>query len=134
MSRPGVNLAVTSDGGAYNKLRRPDDLVAGLTSQALNEEGSVPAMPSAANSYKRKIGAADITDSDSDGEPERKRSKEERVFEASHATAKPIAADPRRVKRPVRDCGMQSMFPGLDEEESSDETTMEALAYLRSVR
>jgi len=134
MSRPGVNLAVTQDGGAYNKLRRPDDLVAALSSQPLPNEEPVPAIPSAIDSYKRKLEDADIADPVSDEEPESKRPKEKHVLKASPVTAKPIAADPRRIKRPVRDCGMQSMFPGLDDEESSDEATLEALAYLRSVR
>jgi hypothetical protein len=134
MSRPGVNLAITKDGGAYNKLRRPDDFVAVLTSQPSPKEEPVPAIPSATDSNKRKLEDADIADPVSDDEPESKRPKEQHVLKVSSVTAKPIAADPRRIKRPVRDCGMQSMFPGLDDEESSDEATMEALAYLRSVR
>jgi uncharacterized protein YcbK (DUF882 family) len=134
MSRSGVNLAVTRDGGTYNKLQRPDDYVAALVSKTSPGKVPVPATSSAATPHKRKLEDADMSDAASDDEPESKRSKEEGAAALSPVTAKPISVDPRRIKRRVHDCGMQSMFPELENDESSDEATVEALAYLRSVR
>jgi hypothetical protein len=134
MSRSGVNLAVTRDGGTYNKLQRPDDYVEALVSNSLPGEIAVPATSSAANSHKRKLEDADNSDAASDDEPESKRPKEEGAAESAPIKAKPISVDPRRIRRRVHDCGMQSMFPELDDDESSDDATVEALAYLRNVR
>ncbi|KAF2679510.1 hypothetical protein K458DRAFT_490595 [Lentithecium fluviatile CBS 122367] len=132
MSRPGVNLAVTKDGGSYNKLRRPDDFVAALTSHSSPENEATRATPT--DPHKRKLEEAGISVTEDDDEPESKRQKEAHGLKPSLPSPKPFAADPRRIRRPVQDCGMQSMFPGLDDEDSSDEATKEALAYLRSVR
>ena len=103
----GSNLAVTQDGSKY-KLTRPDDYV------------TAPAP-------KRTMDEANLIDSEhSDNEPSSKRAKEHR------------SDFPKHIERPMNlHYGMRSVFPGLhddDEEDSSDEMTNEALAYLRSVR
>ncbi|PVH94557.1 hypothetical protein DM02DRAFT_539218 [Periconia macrospinosa] len=111
MSRPGVNMAVTSDGAAYNKLRRPDMFASPTQSPG--------------ESSKRKHDGSEIYDE----RPYEKRIKNTTNFQNS------LSADPRRISRPIRENGMQTMFPGLDgEEDIEDETMQEALAYLRSVR
>ncbi|KAH7126688.1 hypothetical protein B0J11DRAFT_432683 [Dendryphion nanum] len=108
MSTPaaGVNLATTKNGEKYNKLKRPDDFIANI------------AVPPAKRTYEEVI---IVSDEEQDDEPPSKRARE--TF--------------TRIKRPLNmQTGMHSMFPGfLDEDHSSsDETTNEALAYLRSVR
>jgi hypothetical protein len=134
MSRSGINMAVTKDGGTYNKLRRPDDFLAATTTRPSPVEELDSPSVSTGDLNKRKLEQAEISDSEYEDEPEAKRQKDGQVFKASLTSQKPLATDPRRIKRPVRDCGMQSMFPGMDDEDSSDEGTKEALAYLRSVR
>ncbi|KAF2642972.1 hypothetical protein P280DRAFT_467081 [Massarina eburnea CBS 473.64] len=131
MSRPGVNLAITADGETYNKLRRPDDFVASLAKPSPSEPA--PAKPSVGESSKRKHDEAEISDSGSDKEPESKRAREEHIRKPV-AAEKTLVPDPRRISRPIRECGMQSMFPGLDDDDSADDSTQDALAYLRGVR
>lgn len=126
MPHTGVNLAVTEDGAAYNKLRRPDDYLESLTAEHMPKRELPPA--------KRKLEAvaADLHDN---AEPSTKRPREE---SAPRVAANPgrLARDSRRVERPVKENGMQTMFPGLDDDSASDadDTTRDALAYLRSVR
>jgi hypothetical protein len=129
MSRNGVNMAVTADGESYNLLRRPDDFVAALSS-GQPTDATRPALPPITKTSKRKLDADG--DSDPDTEPANKRSREEGHY--GHSRGGSYVADPRRVNRPVGECGMQSMFPELDNDDFSDETTDEALAYLHSVR
>lgn len=125
MSQAGVNLAITEDGAAYNKLRRPDDYLQSLTAQPPPKSELPPA--------KRKFGALETTGPEQDGEPQLKRSREEH---APRASARTLTGDARRVLRPIRENGMQTMFPGLDDDSGSDadDITRDALAYLRNVR
>lgn len=127
MSRAGVNLAVTQDGAAYNKLCRPDDFMANLASQPAPKPDAAPN----SDSNKRKLEDAEWTGSTCNDGRGSKRVKEECSPKYS---SKVPGTDSRRVKRPVGDCGMQTMFPGLDHDDSADEISSEALAYLRSVR
>lgn len=104
------NQATTQDGTKYNKLTRPDDLVTAATSKRTLEEANM------------------MESEQSDNEPSSKRAKgtEQDLF--------------KHADRPMNlHYGMRSAFPGLEddddnEEDSADEITIEALAYLRSVR
>ncbi|KAJ4358654.1 uncharacterized protein N0V89_003238 [Didymosphaeria variabile] len=127
MSHSGVNMAVTEDGAAYNKLRRPDDYLQSLTAQYPAKSELPPA--------KRKFEAVATADHEDGQAPNTKRSREEHAS-AGATCARAVAGDKRRVFRPVKENGMQTMFPGLDDDSASDEddTTRDALAYLRSVR
>lgn len=129
MSPSGGNLAVTTDGGSYNKLRRPDDFLASLTSKPPPRDRPISAT-SPPDSNKRKHEEADISDAAPEEEPCSKRPREDRTPKA----VRPLAANNRRMFRPIRENGMQSMFPGMDEDNLSDDDTAEALAYLRGVR
>ncbi|KAF2438710.1 hypothetical protein P171DRAFT_525835 [Karstenula rhodostoma CBS 690.94] len=128
MPQPGANLAVTEDGAAYNKLRRPDDYLESLTAQHPPKSELPPA--------KRKFEAVAAADLDGDEEPTTKRSREENAPRATAIPGRALARDTRHVERPAKENGMQTMFPGLDDDSASDadDTTREALAYLRSVR
>lgn len=143
MSNSGANRAITEDGAVYNKLRRPDDYLHSLTAP--------PPPPT-----KRKFDAVEIEGDQDSEESNNKRSREgfdpgresnaradtkgqPREGNANKARANPqasLAGDTRRISRPVRENGMQTMFPGLDDDSASDadDTTRDALAYLRSVR
>jgi len=113
------NLAVTKDGQAYNKLQRPDNYL----DPATPLPPSLPAAtPPTTHSSKRKLGK--------DATPGNKR------FKANGDRAYP-AYDRTRLgaSGPPNDCGMRTMLPGLDDEEQlSDDSMNEALAYLRGVR
>lgn len=50
MADAGVNLAITRDGGTYNKLQRPDNYLMGATAQL----PPLPALNAPQNSSKRK--------------------------------------------------------------------------------
>lgn len=107
MANPGVNRAITKDGGTYNKLQRPDNYLMPTTSNlpSLVAGGTIPPPSS-----KRKR-ADDVV-------PGVKRARPE----GGSATGN-------------RDYGMRAMLPAAeDEEQISDDSTSEALAYLRSVR
>ena len=143
MSHSGTNLAVTEDGAAYNKLRRPDDYLQSLTA----------APPPHAKRKFEAVGTGSEQDAD---EPNNKRSREAiEPIRKSHArigaserpgeedTANGASANSRESVtgsrnriRPAKENGMQTMFPGLDDDSASDadDTTRDALAYLRSVR
>ncbi|KAF2021695.1 hypothetical protein BU24DRAFT_488068 [Aaosphaeria arxii CBS 175.79] len=119
MSKSGINLAVTQDGSHYNKLKRPDDYFA-----------SPPLHPPLCSPTKRTLDQAEMSDGNDDGELTIKRPRGDT---ASHLFKK---RNSKPIMRSMNmDTGMQSMFPGImDEEGDSDEATLEALAYLRSVR
>ncbi|OAL57037.1 hypothetical protein IQ07DRAFT_675140 [Pyrenochaeta sp. DS3sAY3a] len=105
MATSGANLAVTKDGGAYNKLRRPDDYLMGTTAPL---PPPLPAARGPEKSSKRKW-EQEVT-------PDVKRPRPEN-------------------KKYGEDTGMRTMLPSFEDEgQSSDESTKEALAYLRSVR
>ncbi|KAJ4286834.1 hypothetical protein N0V90_013086 [Kalmusia sp. IMI 367209] len=126
MSHAGVNMAITQDGEAYNKLRRPDDYLASLKAD--------PPPKSELLLVKRKFEDVDAAAVDSNQQPAIKRFREERAPKSSASDGKGLAGDTRRIFRPIKENGMQTMFPGLDDDDSSDEMTRDALAYLRSVR
>ena len=144
MSHSGVNKATTEDGATYNKLRRPDDYLHSLTAP--------PPPPT-----KRKFDAVEVEGEQEIEAPNNKRSREgldssreAKPQAGANETARggnannaaranpraPIVGDMRRVARPAKENGMHTMFPGLDDDSASDadDTTRDALAYLRSVR
>lgn len=112
----GVNLAVTKDGGTYNKLSRPDDYL--VSTQHPPPSGStVPA--SAISGSKRKH--------EHESALETKRAKTDRN------TSRPKTRG--RVNDQLREPGVRSVLPGLEgEDQLTDESIDEAVAYLRSVR
>lgn len=105
MATSGANLAVTKDGGAYNKLRRPDDYLMGATAPI------PPPLPAARGPEKSN-----------------KRKWEQEVA--------PGVKRPRPENNKYgEDTGMRTILPSFEDEgHSSDESTNEALAYLRNVR
>ncbi|ORY00459.1 hypothetical protein BCR34DRAFT_112415 [Clohesyomyces aquaticus] len=109
MEKSRVNLAVTQDGTSYNKLKRPDDYVAGLA---------------------RKRPEPEANENLSEEEPQPKRAKQN-----GSSKRRAAVVDPKEVRVPVDpECGMRFGLPVQDDGYSSDETTNEALAYLRNVR
>lgn len=112
MASRGVNSAVTKDGETYNKLQRPEDYLIPTTSRP---QPIVAASPLATHPSKRKRGQDAATGS--------------KRVRAEHGVAQP------NIWGPVGECGMRTMLPGVDDDEQlSDDSTREALAYLRSVR
>ena len=91
----------------------------------------------AAESTKRSLGEAGL---DENNETRSKRTRTPNGDRKAAARQKLFEADPNKASnlwRPIdTHCGMQSMFPGMvdDEDQMSDESTNDALAYLRSVR
>ncbi|KAL1796961.1 hypothetical protein ACET3X_005501 [Alternaria dauci] len=115
MSALGVNLAVTKDGETYNKLQRPDGYLISTQLPPTNPAAASPTI----HSGKRKCAQEEA--------PEVKRARIER--NTAHSKRRP------RVLDSYQDYGTRTVLPGLDgEEQSSDESTSEALAYLHSVR
>jgi hypothetical protein len=110
MAGPGVNLAVTKDGGSYNKLQRPQDYLT-VTTPAPPLEDALPVeAPESTSQVKRK---REPTDSSFTS----KRKRQEQDMSQT---------DP---------CGMRTTLPGLDDDDfASDDSTNDAMAYLRSVR
>jgi len=121
-------LVASEDGEAYNKLRRPDDFVTALTAES--PPALPPTLPPAVSSTKRKRENADSSEVGKKDKDSSKRFKKEQ----SGTTAGSFTGNRRRVPGQVKENGMQTMFPGLDENDSVDESTSDALAYLRSVR
>jgi len=116
MATSGVNLAVTKDGETYNKLQRPADYLAS-TQSTLPPLATVPS--SAVTNSKRKR--------DQNDESGSKRLRNNRNIQGHKGRP--------RVPQAYQEHGIQTVLPGLDgEEQLSDESTSEALAYLRSVR
>jgi hypothetical protein len=114
MAGPRVNLAVTKDGGSYNKLKRPADYL-----------GSAP---STTNSSERKR-ERDIAPEE--GKAESKRAK------TNHGSLKSENSEGRsRTGGPVAECGMRESIPlgtdAFDDEELRPDD--DALAYLLGVR
>ncbi|KAF2648682.1 hypothetical protein K491DRAFT_684501 [Lophiostoma macrostomum CBS 122681] len=134
MSPAGVNMATTQNGDKYNKLKRPDDAPASAPHPAAIVPAPLPSIQPA----KRTFDEAGLTDTGTDEEPHSKRTRVPNGVSktASQHTPPLFKAGATNVWRPFNmQCGMQSMFPGMvDDEYLSDESTNEALAYLRSVR
>ncbi|KAF2820009.1 hypothetical protein CC86DRAFT_471661 [Ophiobolus disseminans] len=118
MVGPGINLATTKDGEMYNKLQRPSQTYLASTAPPLPPTKPLAASLSPSTTTKRKRECLDTSLG-------HKRSRlEERK----------AGMDVNRILR-GKDCGMQTTLPSLDDEEhSSDDSTCEAMAYLRSVR
>lgn len=115
MAGPGVNLAITKDGGTYNKLQRPQDYLM----------SAITAPP------PKKLPIADTTSSTSAG----KRKREHANLTSKHKRTRMEHDSTSKERTRVIDCGMRTILPGLDDEEhSSDDSIGEALAYLRNVR
>lgn len=112
MASSGLNSAVTKDGEVYNKLQRPDDY---LDAATCRPPPLATANPPAPYSSKRKRGQVAASG--------RKRTRAGVIFvrtNAGHTT---------------EEGGMRTVLSaGSEEEQLSDDSTSEALAYLRSVR
>lgn len=116
MATSGLNLAVTKDGQSYNKLQRPADY---LTSTQSTPPPLAAVSSSAVTSAKRKREQND--------EPGIKRPRNDRNTQNFK--------ERQRAPQKHQEHGIQTVLPGLDgEEQLSDESTGEALAYLHSVR
>lgn len=112
MSASGVNLAVTKDGGTYNKLSRPDDYL-------VSTQPPPPSASAAISGSKRK--------QEHESASETKRARTDRNTSRSKTRG--------RTNDQFREPGARSVLPGLEgEEQLTDESIDEAVAYLRSVR
>ena len=122
----GKNLAVTEDGAKYNKLERPDDLLP--TPQS--EEDVVVAQAAPEASTKRKLDDNDAAGIEPERKKGRKRLKDDEDLDQPGGSG--LGAEVRRNFNP--EYGRQEQFPGIDEDNFSDGSMNEAMAYLRSVR
>ena len=134
MSLSGVNLAVTQNGEQYNRLRRPDDFLSTMPAPSSSQDALRPSLPLPMVA-KRALDTTDTNDENAKDARLRKRTRpnEEQAEDGRHSAPRP--ANVNRPFNPIY--GMQSMFPGImedDDNDLSDESTNEALAYLRSVR
>ncbi|KAH7078550.1 hypothetical protein FB567DRAFT_572061 [Paraphoma chrysanthemicola] len=110
MAGSGVNLAVTKDGGSYNKLQRPQDYLTASAPVPPLEDALPVETPESTSQFKRKR-------EPTDGSSTSKRKRQ--VQDTSQLDS----------------CGMRTTLPGLDDEDfASDDSTNDAMAYLRSVR
>jgi hypothetical protein len=116
MAASGTNLAITKDGETYNKLSRPDDyLISTQSPLPTASVASAPAIPG--NKRKHEQESASET----------KRAKTDRNTSRSKNRT--------RAHEQFREPGVRSVLPGLEgEEQLTDESIDEAVAYLRSVR
>ncbi|XPS94002.1 hypothetical protein M3J09_003328 [Ascochyta lentis] len=119
MAGARANLAVTKDGEAYNKLQRPDFFVENFA--ALNKT----------NERKRERAAFDR--SVACPTPGNKRAKTHHTESMANKLQSRHDKYQHHSAGPVSECGMRMTLP-IDEEEYSDDSMGEALAYLRSVR
>lgn len=119
MAGPRTNLAVTKDGETYNKLQRPDSFLHTAT------------VVGAANERKRERTADDKCSADATSV--NKRAKWHRPGLVANEKGSSEVKPQYRSAGAVSECGMRTTLP-IDEEEHSDDSMGEALAYLRSVR
>jgi hypothetical protein len=114
MAGPRANLAVTKDGGSYNKLKRPADLLS--------------TAPPATGAIERER-TQDV--SPAGRQPGNKRA---RTNNTSHGSEYKDEDDHTRGN--VAECGMRETLPLGDEEYDEEELRPDddALAYLLSVR
>lgn len=125
MVGPGVNLAITKDGGAYNKLQRPADYLALTTNAPQKDAPTIGGIsPTSASKRKRE-------DEDDTSIQKRTRASLDRTGRQTPRNGSGEKGKPRAAEN-----GMRALLPGLDDDGgSSDEGSMsEALAYLRNVR
>ena len=109
-----VNLAVTKDGGSYNKLKRPDDF--------LNSA------PPATDAIERKRVR--------DASPIERQAGNKRARTKDTSRGPKDNNEEKRTGGPVAECGMRETIPLGDEEYDDEEMRPDddALAYLLSVR
>jgi len=125
MVGPGINLATTRDGEAYNKLQRPPQDYLTSTAPTLPPTKPLPASASSVPSNKRKRYNTYET-------PGQKRS---RIAQAKADGTSSLLRGAGGERARDADCGMKITLPGLDDEGfSSDDSTGDAIAYLRTVR
>ncbi|KAF2625943.1 hypothetical protein BU25DRAFT_412188 [Macroventuria anomochaeta] len=119
MAGSRANLAVTKDGETYNKLQRPDNFL---------EKSAVLTQ---ANERKRERAAVDgpIAGPASGN----KRAKTHHTDSTVNILQSSSDKHQHRSAGPVSECGMRMTLP-IDEDQHSDDSLGEALAYLRSVR
>ncbi|KAJ9665924.1 hypothetical protein H2201_004048 [Coniosporium apollinis] len=115
--RKRENRAVTADGARYNKLQRPNTLIAPPVQLPEHDEEPY---------HKLSRSDAPLAEEPESGED----CDEEQDKEPSTPDRKP----PSRQPRPDPTYGQRSFLPGLDESADEESDTYEALAYLRSVR
>jgi hypothetical protein len=120
MSTSGVNLAVTVDGGPYNKLRRPDQL---LGPPIASPPSKAPS-PTAASAEKRKREDNEFIDSAGNAQAHIKRQR------ATTGLRKPGRSGNHRTTKDA-----PGRLPVSEDERSSDdECTVQARAFLRGAR
>ncbi|KAL5117659.1 hypothetical protein ACEQ8H_004407 [Pleosporales sp. CAS-2024a] len=122
MAGSGVNLAITKDGGAYNKLQRPQDYLTPTVPPPPRKTMPLVDAQSLRLATKRKHGLAAT-------KSKHKRAKlgHEEHNELSTWTDQPSSWGTK--------AGMKLELPNLDGDCSSDDSTSEALfTYLRSVK
>jgi hypothetical protein len=120
MAGPRANLAVTKDGETYNKLQRPDNF---LERSAGFEQ---------INDRKRERAAVDRpTAGSAFGN---KRAKTHHTISATNFPQSSNEKHQHRGVGPASECGMRMTLPIDEEDQHSDDSMGEALAYLRSVR
>lgn len=127
MAGSGVNFAITKDGGAYNKLSRPEYLVsASVPPPPKKQKLSSDFLPMGANKRKQEQ------------EQERQDTEDKRTKLETYVSEKNVQHGLNNATaHPMRDleCGMRTVLPGLNNEgDDSEESVADALAYLRSVR
>lgn len=120
MAGPRANLAVTKDGETYNKLQRPDDF--------LDRSAGFDQI----NDRKRERAAVDRPNAGpASGN---KRAKTHHTISATNFLQSSNDKHQYRGVGPVSECGMRMTLPVDEEDQHSDDSMGEALAYLRSVR
>jgi hypothetical protein len=125
MVGPGLNLAVTKDGGTYNKLQRPQDYLLASTRPPPPKATPPASTLSSTSASKRKPDHADDIS----------KHKRTRLGHGDEKVDNPRTWTSSKERPRGIDCGMRSLLPGLDDEEyTSDDGISEALAYLRDVR
>ncbi|KAF2488970.1 hypothetical protein BU16DRAFT_545104 [Lophium mytilinum] len=138
----GQNLAVTKDGARYNKLTRPDDLCDPIPKPA----SAAPPMDSA----KRKLDELNPTHGYADEEPHSKRARpsepppqEEYDLAAASFDQREAIINTRKSTKPKLGArnekygqaqGIGQGLDDLDDGNATDNSTREAMQYLRSVR
>ncbi|OCL08562.1 hypothetical protein AOQ84DRAFT_388759, partial [Glonium stellatum] len=147
MKKVKGNTATTQGGASYNKLARPDELTSIPNTQ--HETSAIPPP----HSIKRKLDDVEPPTASSDSEPYTKRTRPDNLSalqELDGASTPSSRSSGLEVKRSGNNSkpqhqlirpldptfGQRRQLPGLDEDEGefSDDSTNEALAYLRNVR
>lgn len=120
MAGPRANLAVTKDGETYNKLQRPENYLNGT------------AISSKADERKRELAAVD--DPTTETISKNKRAKTTHVAATASNFSRSNDKHPYRNNTQIADYGMRSTLPIDDEAAEHSDDSLEAFAYLRSVR